>query len=342
MFKYNVILIEKIPLRPTQLKKEQSMKRIIIVIQLLFISLLLFPGDSEADIMQRGLNYFKNESYIRALDSFDIVAARGELLAGDALYWKSRVLEQLKRYSEAEESLVLFLEEYSDNPFYPDGFYLRARLFYLQREYEKAIETFYMFITRFKSHKLVVNSYFWIGESLFELGNFKEAYSVYTRILEIFPGSYKEEAVRYRMKLIELMYREEEILSLLRWSHEELLLERQAFIKKESQYEKILADFQLKITALEEKLESARLAAARAPDEVAVTETAVVVPEITEEIPEAPEEEKKEDVVVTVADTFAEADVDSDTYYEDLNDTKQKALDLLSRLVSLLDERRSQ
>ncbi len=81
-------------------------------------------------------------------------------------------------------------------------------------------------------NKLKGSAYFWIGESLYFLGHKNEAQYFYNRIINDFPESYKYEASNYRSELIKLGEKEEELLKLLKWSHEDALKEREDFIKK--------------------------------------------------------------------------------------------------------------
>jgi tetratricopeptide (TPR) repeat protein len=82
------------------------------------------------------------------------------------------------------------------------------------------------------------------GESLYFLGRLPEAEKLYKAIGERYPDSVKAEAAQYRLALIQFKYREDELLTLLKWSHEESLRTIEEFQRREKAYEQALAVYQ--------------------------------------------------------------------------------------------------
>jgi tetratricopeptide (TPR) repeat protein len=116
----------------------------------------------------------------------------------------------------------------------------------------------------------VPNAYFWIGESLYSLGRLEEAERVFARVLRDYPQSYKVEAASYRLSLLEFKKREEELLRLLKWSHEEFLRTVEEYQRREKAYEQALAAYQQRTGGAEQ-----RQAEARALEELKAENTAL-------------------------------------------------------------------
>jgi hypothetical protein len=58
-----------------------------------------------------------------------------------------------------------------------------------------------------------------------------------------YPQSFKVEAARYRLSLIEFKRREEQLLRLLKWSHEDFLKTVEEFRRRQAAYEQELAAY---------------------------------------------------------------------------------------------------
>ena len=112
----------------------------------------------------------------------------------------------------------------------------------------KTIQVLYNFIDQFPDNSFIGNSYYWVGESLFALGHLEEAVKVYRKIIYDFPKSYKTDAARYRVSIIELKYREQELMKFLKWSHEESLKTLEEFQIREKTYEQAIAAYQKKLS----------------------------------------------------------------------------------------------
>jgi tetratricopeptide (TPR) repeat protein len=104
----------------------------------------------------------------------------------------------------------------------------------------------------------VPNAYFWIGESLYSLGRLEEAERVFAKVLRDYPQSYKVEAASYRLSLVEFKKREEELLRLLKWSHEEFLRAVEEYQRREKTYEQALAAYQQRTGSPEQRQAEAR------------------------------------------------------------------------------------
>jgi len=97
------------------------------------------------------------------------------------------------------------------------------------------------------SSDLYPSALYWSGESLYSLGRLDEALRAFVAVIDKFPKSVKVEAASYRRDLIGLEFRQEELLKLLTWSHEEALRSIEDFRRKEKAYEQAIAVYQKQI-----------------------------------------------------------------------------------------------
>ena len=203
-------------------------------------------------LMLDAIDYFGNGKYNEALlNCRDVILdPRLEALHADAYFWMAKSYLALNEYAEAEKNLEFYLLNYRDNDFYEEALYQKGRLLYLQGEYESSIQIFFQFQDIYPKSVFLANSYFWIAESLFMMGNLEDAYAIFSMITKTFPTSYKVEAAAYRMKLIEQKDRENELLKLLKMSHEDNLKSLEDFQRREREYEQALSAYQKKIATL--------------------------------------------------------------------------------------------
>lgn len=186
-------------------------------------------------IMESGLNNFSSGNYTPALGDFReiILNSNYESLHGTAYYWIARCYMAQNLLDKAENNLDFFIQNFSENKLFPEAVYQKGRLLFRKGNYDSAIQIFYKFIESYSDHPSVSNSYFWIAESLFYLGHLKESKIIYSMIIREYPNSYKLESSKYKLSLINLKYRENELLKLIKISHEEYLKALEDFQRKE-------------------------------------------------------------------------------------------------------------
>jgi tetratricopeptide (TPR) repeat protein len=91
---------------------------------------------------------------------------------------------------------------------------------------------------------------YWIGECLFALGQLDRALEVFTIITEQYSSSVKYEASAYRIALINQKKIEAELLTILRWSHEESLKTAEEYQRRERSYDQAIIVYQKRIAEL--------------------------------------------------------------------------------------------
>lgn len=223
-----------------------------IVVFLLFFGPFGWSQSKSAEAeLQAGLLAFRQEQYQQALQSFrGVIADRdASALAPDAYFWSAMAYMALEMLEEADRALEHFLARYPGHPLASEAQYHKIRLLFLERDFENALQASQDFIRRNPDSSFVPNAYFWIGESLFSLGRLEEAERVFAKVVQDYPRSFKVEAARYRLSLVEFKKREEELLRLLKWSHEEFLRTVEEFQRREKAYEQALTAYQRRLAA---------------------------------------------------------------------------------------------
>jgi len=202
--------------------------------------------------LAEGLRSYQASQFETALAQFRDAAAQaqGSDYAPYADFWVARSLMALERFSEAADAFDLFLSTYDSHPYREEATYQRARLFYLNGEYEAAVQRFNSFLTEYPQSEFAANALYWTGESLFALGRMSEARRFFEEVVEKYPTSFRVEAARYRQDVIDLELREDELLTLLQWSHEEYLAALEEFRQKEIAYQDALKSYRDRLSSL--------------------------------------------------------------------------------------------
>ena len=226
---------------------KSAVSKVIIVIMLL--STASVTAQEPASSLRSGIDLFRNSNFSDALRSFrDVILDPSvEEQHADAYYWIARCYLAMEDLDNAEKALEFYLLNYPDHSRYPEAYYQKGRLLYLQQEYEKSIRVLYDFIDSYPENPFLSNGYFWIGENLFSLGALEDAKRVFSLIPEKYPSSFKVEAARYRISLIDLKEREEVLLDMIQMSHEEYIKVLEDFQMRERTYKQALDIYQNKL-----------------------------------------------------------------------------------------------
>jgi len=214
-------------------------------------------GNAEAEL-KAGLAAFQQQQYQQALQSFRRIIDEEAAQAPDAEYWSAMTYMALEMLEEADRTLEHYLARYPGHALAAEAQYQKTRLLFLERDYENALQASYEFIRSNPGSPFVPNAYFWIGESLYSLGRLEEAERVFAKVLRDYPQSYKVEAASYRLSLLEFKKREEELLRLLKWSHEEFLRTVEEYQRREKTYDQALAAYQQRVGSPEQRQAEAK------------------------------------------------------------------------------------
>jgi tetratricopeptide (TPR) repeat protein len=82
------------------------------------------------------------------------------------------------------------------------------------------------------------SAFFWMGECLYSMGQLEKAEQFYNWIIVRYPSSPKCELSSYRIDLIKQKKIETELLTLLKWTHEEALRNKENYQRNITTYER--------------------------------------------------------------------------------------------------------
>ena len=216
------------------------------------ISLVSGQSASGQEFINEGIALFKHGRFGESIISFRnvILTPEAESVRADAYFWLSKAYMVLGKLDDAERSLEFYLANYPDHGHFTEAFYQKGRLLFMQGDYQSSIQVFQGFITEYSDSPFVPNGYYWIGECLYSLGLLEDSAKIFSKVIDDYPRSYKIEAARYKIFLIDFKKRENELLKLLKWSHEESLKTIEEFQRREKTYEQAIAAYQRKIINL--------------------------------------------------------------------------------------------
>jgi TolA-binding protein len=189
-----------------------------------------------------------------------------EALRGEALFWLGLSELAMGDYEGALRDMEELEKSYPENPRVSELGYHKGRVLFFLGSYDEAIilltnyadsipgvpETLPPEDSARKSAAL-----YWVGECLYSMGLLDRAGELFLLITEAYPQSAKYEAASYRLALINQKKVEAELLSLLKWSHEESLKTMEEYQRREHSYDQALIAYQKRIADM---LKDTRLA----------------------------------------------------------------------------------
>ncbi len=242
MFQFGYTVVEN-ELRSYTLRKT-------ILFSLLF-TFLIASLASQTPQLATGLEEFRSGKYDKALLDFrEIILDKNlETIHGDAYFWIAQSYLALGQLDDAEKNVDFFMMNYPNHRSYPEAVYQKGRILFLQKEYDQSIQVLYRFLEDFPDNPFRANSYFWIADSLYSLGHFEDARVIFSIVVDNYPSSYRVEAARYRIALLDQKNRELELQKLLKLSNEEYLFALEEFQRRERTYEQAILSYQRKLAS---------------------------------------------------------------------------------------------
>jgi TolA-binding protein len=219
------------------------MKKTLCSIGLFLAAFVVFSQGS----LTSGLDAYARSDWSTAVLSFR--KAVTEPGAGsEPWYWLIMAEISSGEYQAALGDIDRFGVSFPTDARIPDTRYQKGRVQYLLGNYEESIRTLYQFLVSWPASDLVPAAYYWTGECLFASGRFDEARSVFSIVRDKYPTSVKVEASRYRIALIDENSKEEDLLKLLKMSHEESLRVIEDYQRREKTYEQAVTAYQKRIS----------------------------------------------------------------------------------------------
>lgn len=199
------------------------------------------------DPLTSGLEAYARSDWSSAILSFRKAISSDTTLT-EAWYWL--ILSEISagQYDTALIDSERFIEGFPKDQRVSDILYQKGRVYHIIGKYDESIQVLYQFLTGWPDHPMVSSAFYWIGESLNSVGRFEEASSIFNIVIERYPDSIKREASTYRIALIEQGKQEEELLKLLKMSHEESLKIIEEYQRREKTYEQAINAYQKRIS----------------------------------------------------------------------------------------------
>lgn len=223
----------------------------LIPLFVLFFSGLMY-AQSPKELLDRGLEYYSNGKWQDAVLELRRVATSAQELnlRNEALYWISLSELFAGEYDSALQDIDAFLTNAPNDGKYHEALYNKGRILFYLNQYDGAIPIFKTYADTVQDANRKSSAYYWIGESLFALGRLDEARNTFSVITEQYPQSPKFEAASYRIALVDQKKIENELLNLLKWSHEESLRTVEEYQRRERSYEQAILAYQKRISEM--------------------------------------------------------------------------------------------
>ncbi|AEJ19514.1 tetratricopeptide repeat protein [Gracilinema caldarium] len=226
------------------------------IVLVMFLCNLLFAQNPK-ELFEKGLDLYQNGKWQDAVLMFRRVQTDttvDETLTNEALYWISLSELFAGAYEAALQDIELFIKNTSNTPSkvknYYEAIYNKGRILYYLNQFDGAIPLFKTYADAIQDPNRKASAYYWIGECLFALGHFEEARNTFLIVTEKYPQSTKYEAASYRIVLVDQKKIENELLNLLKWSHEESLRIVEEYQRRERAYEQAILAYQKRIAEM--------------------------------------------------------------------------------------------
>ncbi|GHU48882.1 hypothetical protein FACS1894200_06730 [Spirochaetia bacterium] len=238
-----------------------KLKVLFLIVSLMFTG-QAFGQDTQnssvTTLLQQGMDLYGKGKWREAV--LELRRAQGLAQTNaqrtQALYWISLAEIGAGEYEAAVRDIEELENTAAPGALKQELAYNKGRCYYYLGRYEEAMVLLKNYADSAANEKKYA-AYFWIGESLFSLGQLDRARDIFTLIIQDAPQSTKYEAATYRIALINQKKVETELLNILKWSHEESLKTMEEYQRRERSYDQAIIAYQKRIAEL---LKDTRLA----------------------------------------------------------------------------------
>jgi len=186
------------------------MRRSLTLVLLCALASAASAQAAPSSILAQGQDAYAKGDYLTALSQFQKLAADPDARNQPEPYlWLAKTYFAVLDTKNAALNLDYYLQNFPKDPGRNEGLYLQARILYSDGDYPHAIQAFGQYLDQSPTGDQVPNALFWMAESAFALGHYEEASNLYNKIVQGYPSSFKLEASRYRLSVIDLRHREE-------------------------------------------------------------------------------------------------------------------------------------
>ncbi|MDR2135479.1 MAG: tetratricopeptide repeat protein [Treponema sp.] len=212
--------------------------------------------------LRRGLEFYQQSRWREAIAEFRRSKEEAEdpELKAEALYWIALSEISAKDYAGAVQDIDALERVAPESKRLREVPYHKGRALYYLGRYEEALLLLKLYADGIGEGSLLPAAseaaarksaaFYWMGECLYAMGQLDYAREVFSIVTQDYPRSAKFEASSYRLALIHQKKIEEELLNLLKWSHEESLKAIEEYQRRERSYDQALIAYQKRIAEL--------------------------------------------------------------------------------------------
>ena len=229
---------------------------LILILFLLVTQITFAESQRYQTSFQNGVNFFRQSRMLDAAAEFRSAQemASNNYYFTQALYWVILAQLALGDYSSALNDMDVLEARAPNSEYAREMKFHRGRAYYNLGFFEDALIFFQNYVNSMPENPetadRIAAAYFWMGECLFAMKHYDEAEKFYSWVVTRFPRSPRVEVSTYRIDLIKHRRVEQELLSLLHWSHEEHLRTSEEYQRRLRIYEHTLNVYQMRIAEL--------------------------------------------------------------------------------------------
>ncbi|MDR0376258.1 MAG: tetratricopeptide repeat protein [Spirochaetaceae bacterium] len=211
-------------------------------------------AQDQASRLQNGINLYGRSRWADAVIELRRYQAETTNASQwtEALYWIILSEMGAGEYGAAVRDMDAIDRFIQGNPRYAEIPYHRGRAYYYLGRYDEALVILKAYADSLtfeaaEDEARMSAALYWMGESLYSLGQLDDAQNIFLTIINDYPYSVKYEAASYRTALITQKKIEVELLSLLKWTHEESLKTVEEYQRREQSYDQAIIAYQKRI-----------------------------------------------------------------------------------------------
>jgi tetratricopeptide (TPR) repeat protein len=200
-----------------------------------------------AQKLRGGVTLYRQARWREAIRELTI--AQDEALSAqqlsEALYWLSLAELAVSDFNAALRTMDLL--EKTGGERVADSVYHRGRAFYQLGYYQEAAALFGRYAATARERERVAAAVYWIGECYLSLGQIDKARGYFQAVIGQYFDTAKYEMAVHRMSLINQKRTEQELLEMIRWSHEDTLKTSEEYQRRERMHDQALNAYQRQI-----------------------------------------------------------------------------------------------
>ncbi len=188
---------------------------------------------------------YDSGDFITALKVFQNLSENSQGLEKiRALLGKGKTSFALLDYADASSAFTAVLDNSPPTSYQSLAQYWLGRVLLTQNQPNAALAQFFASVKTDPQSSEIPNALFWMADASTALGQFEAAENLYNRLIHGYPYSYKVEAAKYRLAVLDMKARENKLLDVLRWSNIETLNAADEYQRREKAYQKEILDLQ--------------------------------------------------------------------------------------------------